>query len=135
MHPVTNVSFDRLERQVFERANVWVGLADDDEYASVLRRLTMKDPTGIPYKALCTARNVLSKIVAKALEDLERFLPASLGAPETAPEHSLIANPRMAALMIVQARESALKDTQEALDLVTAALFTATAPVDDMAGV
>jgi hypothetical protein len=134
MHPVTNVTFDRLERGVFQRASIWCGLAKESEI-NVLVRLAQKDPTGKPWNALCAGRDFLIDIVHTAQQELDHYRPLLEAAPETAPEGSLIANPKLAVETIIQAREQALRDAGEALDLITQALTIATPPHDDLAGV
>lgn len=132
MIPVTNVAFDHPERQVFERAALWGGLAES-ENSPVLRRLAKKDPTGIQHHALMTAWHVLTAILTKAHADIALFRHAAEHGPETASEGLLIARPRQAAQTIVQTREQAVRQVGEALDLVNAALTLATAPHVEMA--
>lgn len=132
MRPVTNVSFDRQERQAFERADLWTGLAEGRE-GNVLRRVAQKDPGGMSWKTLTLTRELLIEIIHKAQNDLDQYRPLLAKAPTTAPEGSLIANPKLALETIVQAREQALRDAAEALDLITEALAIATAPADDLA--
>lgn len=134
MDPVTNVTFNRAERDVFERVTIWSRLAED-QGGDVLGRLAQKDPTGMPWKTLCAGKDLLAAIVHTARQDLDRYRPLLEKAPETAPENSLIANPKLAMETIVQAREQALQDAGEALDLITQALTIATPPIDDPAGV
>lgn len=136
MHAVTNVCFDRQERQVFEKVFVWVGLAEDENVnGQVLGRLAQRNPPGFAWKALAEALDVLRAIIHKAQAELDQYRPLLAQAPETAPENSIIANPRLALETLVQAREQAMRDVAPALDLIAEALALASAPVDDTAGV
>ncbi len=127
MRLVTNVSFERHERDIFRRAAVWSKLCSNDQ-RSVLERLKHKDPTGIQYSALMGAKFVLLEIIEKALYDIALFETLAETAPEEWGPNSIVANPKQAAQVIVEARRSALEDAQSALLLIREALPKATDP-------